>query len=193
MEMAYDYQCGKTELAAFGTLACYDAEEPFPNYYGLFQLDGLIGLNGVCDECINRKEILSGVLTLIKNHPDFEFAAAFSSWDEGPLGKRDLWELDLYDLCGEEAFCNTLEYGLQPCNVEFGFSYDPARRLLKLLGPRSAWEAVKGYQALYTEEERRRFDPEESSRYYSNDPKGKQVLEEFFKWQEKRRAKKRAL
>lgn len=181
MELACDYQWETTNRTTFGVLACYDTANHIPNNYGLFQLDGNIGLDGICEKLDTKKELIRSTLKMVKNNPEFEFAVVFSNWDEIPPVKFAAREAH------RDIIKNTYDYGLKPCDVEFGISYDPARRLFKVLSPQSAWEEVKRYQAFYTEEERKRFDPNISSLYYKNDPKGKNELEKFIKYKEHRR------
>lgn len=179
MEMALAYQWGASEHFNFGLMSCYNEEHHIPDNYGLFKLNGNIGLNGICWKWNHNIEVLCAVLDMAKNYPDFEFAVAISKWNEAPP--------EAWDVC---EYWSTWDYNLQPEDVEVGFAYDPAQKLVKILGPQSAWKTVKRYQAEYTEQERRLFDPDESSRYYSEDPQGKAELAEYVEYSEKNRSKK---
>lgn len=180
MEMAADYQWDTTRHSTFGRIVCYDSDERSSNNYGLFQLDGLVGLNGVCNRFVSRRQLVCTVLELIICYPEFEFAAAFSRWSKIPPTELAEQEFLEYSGC---ILWNTEDDNMQPCDVEFGLSYDPAQKLFKILGPQSAWEEVKRYQTLYTKEERSRFTPETSSLYYKNDPIGKKALADFIEYQ----------
>lgn len=181
MELACDYQLNTEQNDTFGVLSCYDNPDHIPNNYGVFQLDGNIGLNGICEKFETKKELISNVLEMIIHDPEFEFAVAFSHWEESPPAKYAARAAHRADIMQ-----TTFDYNLQPCDVEFGLSYDPAKRLFKVLGPQSIWEELKRYKALYTEEEQRRFDPDVSSLYYQSDPKGKKELEEFILYKKER-------
>lgn len=171
IEMALDYQWRESEHNDFGLMACYNDSSHIPNNYGLFKLNGNIGLNGICWKWNKNIEVLCANLDMIKSYPEFEFAVAISHWDEVLLNRRedaDTWDGDL-----------------QPEDVAVGFAYDPAKKLLKILGPKSAWETVKQYQAKYTVQERRLFDPDESAQYYAEDPQGRAELAEYIEYANK--------
>lgn len=185
MQMALDYQWNDSEALTFGLMACYNDPYHLPNNYGLFKLNGNIGLNGICWKWNDYIEVLCAILYMIKNYPDFEFAVAISEWDE--ISPMKFYDFDF----PRRKKWYTWEYDLRPADVDLGFAYKPSQKLLKILGPQSAWEAVKGYQAEYTPEERRLFDPDESSRYYAENPKGKAELAEFTEYTRKSRAEKK--
>lgn len=174
MEMALDYQSGnhyKIGSMSYYNNALYN--------FSLFKLNGAIGLNGICWKWNSNVEVLCAILDMIKSYPEFAFAVAISGWDEMPPEK--FYSLSSPD---HEPF-NTLDYHLEPDDVEIGFSYDPVNRRLKILNSRSAWEEVKRYQAQYTEEERRLFDPDVSTQYYTENPRGQKELAEYIEYEKK--------
>ncbi len=182
MQMAHDYQWSKCQTLDFGLMACYNDNHHFPDNYGLFKLNGNIGLNGICWKWNRYLEVVCAILYMIRNYPDFEFAVAISDWDEVP--PETYWYPDF----DKPIRLATWEYHLQPKDVDFGFAYSPSQNILKILGPQSAWEAVKQYQKEYTQEEQKLFDPDESSYYYEENPEGKAELEEFIEYERKSHA-----
>ncbi len=171
MRMAAQYNWPRM-AATFGPICCYHSELHKPDNYGVFKLDGAVGLYGSTWTHIGRVEVLDGVLDLVLENPDFEFAVFFA-------GKY------LEKTAKEEQALET-EFETRIGDVRYGFRYDPAAKRLDVLGRRAAWRAVKSYQALYTKEERKLFFPWESGRYYAQDPKGKEQLAEFMEYQKSR-------
>lgn len=145
--------------------------------YGMFHLDGRVGLNGTFDRMDNRLcpatlhcSLLIFLIDLLNLEPDLEFAMMITKWDEVPERYRDTVDAELP---------STWEFSPRPEDVSYGVAYDPKTRCIRILGPESAWKAVKEYQAQYTEEERQVFDPIQSKEYYEKDPQGRRQLSEF--------------
>lgn len=168
MKMAADYQWATTDHNTMGLMACYNTPCHFPNNYGVFRLNGDIGLNGISWKWNLNFEVLGALLEMICDYPEFEFAVLFTNWDETPGAN---WKIGIY---GSREIVREQEK-----DVYVGFWYEPHKKLLRILGPRSALKAVRNYQKQYTPQRRALFEPEQSEMYYAADRKAQKDLTEF--------------
>lgn len=159
------------------TLSSFGNQGAQTTNYGLFHLDGRIGLNGTFDRIDNNGypasqhcNLLLSLIYLVDREPELEFAMMVTKWDEVP---DRFWNAE------DEQLPCTWEFAPQPEDVSYGVAYDPKTRCIRVLEPESAWNAVKKYQEQYTEEERRVFDPVQSREYYEKNPEGRRQLTAF--------------
>lgn len=167
----------KEDPARVCTLCSFGNQGAQTTNYSLFHLDGRVGLNGTfdrlddqCTPATLHCSLLLFLLELIALEPKLEFAMMITKWDEVP---------DRFQNMEDAQLPCTWEFAPRPEDVSYGVAYDPKTRCIRILKPESAWNAVKKYQAQYTEEERRVFDPVQSREYYEKDPEGCRQLIAF--------------
>ena len=177
--LAKEYQGPDSNKDVVGMISTYGCEGLTKRNYSLFHLDGRVGLNGVLGLWDKKGlaanahfNMLIFLLELIYTEHELEFGIMVTKWDEVP---------ERFSSLSDQEMPITWEFAPQPKDVSYGVAYNPKENKIKILGPESAWKTVKSYQQLYTEEERKVFDPAESERYYETNPQGRQELAQFIK------------
>jgi len=159
-----------------GAMTVYLAPNHWPNNYGMLQLNGNFGINGLLWPYVERGSVINELFGLVERFPFLEFAMAVMNHEEMPSAMWDDWE----DPAKENEKHYTFEYPMEAKDVDYGLHV--TRERIEVLEPDQAMASLQRYESLYTPEEIKRFDSDWSEKYYAETAEGQREIRAFEDW-----------